>query len=113
MSHPLIYDSSLANPPLSQRTHELIAQSDMPSSTSPPQVRQSVPLLNSQARRFLIVRSPFNSPASQSQPGRRPRERPVEVRVLPGVKAGVADNLAVVVVADAVVVDEEDVLLVV
>jgi hypothetical protein len=103
---------STVNPPLSQRIHELIAQSDTPLSISLLQVRQSVPLLNSRARRFLTARSLFNSPASQSQLGRRLRELLVEVRVLPAVKADVVDNLAVDEVEDVAVVDEEDVLLV-
>lgn len=55
------------NPPLSQRTHVLTAQSDMLSSTFLPQLRPSVLSLSSLERRSLSARSLSNLLASQRQ----------------------------------------------
>jgi hypothetical protein len=113
ISFRLLTISSTVNLPLSQRTHAPTAQSDMPSSISPPRARQSVPLLNSPAKRFLIARSLFSLPASLSQLARRVRVLQAEVRVLLEVKAVVVDHRAVDVAEDVAVEDEVAVALVV
>jgi hypothetical protein len=67
----------------------------MLSSTFQPQARLSVLLLSSQARRSWTARSLFNLPASLSQPARRVKELPVEVREFLEARVVVVDQLAV------------------
>ena len=97
------------NPPPSQRTHELIAQSATLSSISLHQVRLSVPSANCPARRFWSVRFLSSLLASQRQLVRRVRLPQAAVRPVLEVRVAVVDNLDVAVAVDAVVVDVVDV----
>jgi hypothetical protein len=65
-----------------------------------------VPLQSSQARRFLIARSPSNLPASPKLLARRVKVLQVEVREFPEAKVVVADHLAVAVGEDVDVLPE-------
>ena len=85
----------------------------MPSLTSLHPARLNVPSLSSPERKSSTARSPSNLPASLSQPARRPKVLPAEVRALLEARAVVVDHLAVDVVADVAVEDEVAVLLVV
>lgn len=97
----LLTSPSTVSPPLFQRTLAPTALSDMLSSIFLPQVKLSVPLMNSQARRSLSARSLFSLLASQKLLVRRPRV--AEVRLDQVVRVVVAALVLVVVEAVAVV----------